>query len=103
MRTQFWLGEIALMMEVPSTSETSVNFYQTTGRNKTEDRHLQTYLMFKHEIILTYQLLKVLVEWNDVTSDIIYRHSVAWRYLFELNDCLATEHQGTLYFDALIL
>jgi hypothetical protein len=26
-----------------STSETSVNFYQTTWRNKPEDSHLQTY------------------------------------------------------------
>jgi hypothetical protein len=33
---------IALMMEVTSTSETSVNFYQTTRRNKAEDSHLHT-------------------------------------------------------------
>jgi hypothetical protein len=31
---------IALMMEAVSTSETSVNFYQTTGRNAPEDSHL---------------------------------------------------------------
>jgi hypothetical protein len=29
-------------MEVASTSETSVNFYQTTGRNSKENRHLHT-------------------------------------------------------------
>jgi hypothetical protein len=34
-----WL--IALMMEAVSTSETSVNFYQTTRRNNPEDSHLQ--------------------------------------------------------------
>jgi hypothetical protein len=30
---------IALMMEAVSTSETSVNFYQTTWRNISEDSH----------------------------------------------------------------
>jgi hypothetical protein len=32
---------IALMMEAASTSETSVNFYQTTRRFNPEDRHLR--------------------------------------------------------------
>jgi hypothetical protein len=31
----------ALMMEAASTSETSVNYYQTTGRNNPEDSHIQ--------------------------------------------------------------
>jgi hypothetical protein len=31
---------IALMMEAASTSETSVNFHQTTWRNNSEDSHL---------------------------------------------------------------
>jgi hypothetical protein len=31
---------IAVMMEATSTSETSVNFYQTTRRNNPEDSHL---------------------------------------------------------------
>jgi hypothetical protein len=31
---------IVLMMEAESTSETSVNFYQTTRRNIPEDSHL---------------------------------------------------------------
>jgi hypothetical protein len=37
---------LALMMETASTSETSVNFYQTAWRNIPEDSHLQenTYL-----------------------------------------------------------
>jgi hypothetical protein len=30
------------MMEAASTSETSVNFYQTTRRNNPENSHLQT-------------------------------------------------------------
>jgi hypothetical protein len=30
---------IALMMDAASTSETSVNFYQTTWRNNPEDSH----------------------------------------------------------------
>jgi hypothetical protein len=33
---------IALMMEAASTSETSVNFYQTARRNNPEDSHLHT-------------------------------------------------------------
>jgi hypothetical protein len=33
---------IALMMEAANTSETSVNFYQTTGSNNPEDSHLHT-------------------------------------------------------------
>jgi hypothetical protein len=31
---------ITLMMDAESTSETSVNFYQTTRRNMPEDGHL---------------------------------------------------------------
>jgi hypothetical protein len=30
-----------MMMEAASTSETSVNFYQTSRRNNQEDSHLQ--------------------------------------------------------------
>jgi hypothetical protein len=33
---------IALMTEVASTFETSVNFYQTTRRNNPEDSHTDT-------------------------------------------------------------
>jgi hypothetical protein len=33
---------IALTMEAASTSETSVNFYQTTWRYNPEDSHLHT-------------------------------------------------------------
>jgi hypothetical protein len=33
---------IVLMMEAARTSETSVNFYQTTRRNNSEDSHLHT-------------------------------------------------------------
>jgi hypothetical protein len=34
-------GIISLMMDAASTSETSVNIYQTTRRNNPEDSHLQ--------------------------------------------------------------
>jgi hypothetical protein len=46
--TVFWdvalcnLAVIALMMEAANTSETSVNFYQTTRHNIPEDSHLHT-------------------------------------------------------------
>jgi hypothetical protein len=32
-----WSGQMVLMMEAAGTSETSVNFYQTTRRNTPED------------------------------------------------------------------
>jgi hypothetical protein len=39
----FWtVAPIALMLEAASTSETSVNFYQTTRRNNPEESHLHT-------------------------------------------------------------
>jgi hypothetical protein len=41
----FWViaqWAIALMTEAASTSETSINFYQTTRRNNPEDSHLHT-------------------------------------------------------------
>jgi hypothetical protein len=37
-----WRGYLSTLLPfVASTSETSVNFYQNTWRNKTEDSHLQ--------------------------------------------------------------
>jgi hypothetical protein len=41
----FWVVAqgIALMMEAARTSETMVNFYQTTRRYNPEDSHLQTH------------------------------------------------------------
>jgi hypothetical protein len=33
---------VALMMDAANASETSVNFYQTTGGNNPEDSHLHT-------------------------------------------------------------
>jgi hypothetical protein len=49
---------IALMMEAASTSETSVNFYQTTRRNIPENSNLHTrhrenlksHIMCRHDI-----------------------------------------------------
>jgi hypothetical protein len=35
-----WTGFIALMLKAVSTSETSVNFNQTTRRNNPEDSHI---------------------------------------------------------------
>jgi hypothetical protein len=36
------LAMITLVMEAADTSEPSVNFYQTTGRNNPEDSHLHS-------------------------------------------------------------
>jgi hypothetical protein len=39
----FWVvAPCLLIMEAESTSETSVNFYHTTGRSSPEDSHLHT-------------------------------------------------------------
>jgi hypothetical protein len=39
----FWVVAIALMMEAARTSETLVNFYQTTRRYNPKDSHLRTH------------------------------------------------------------
>jgi hypothetical protein len=46
-------GDIALMMEAARTSETLVNFYQTTRRYNPEDSHLRTH---HHENLKSYFL-----------------------------------------------
>jgi hypothetical protein len=38
----FWIVAIILMMEAARTSETFVNFYQTTRRYNPEDSHLRS-------------------------------------------------------------
>jgi hypothetical protein len=38
---------IALMMEAAGTSETSVNFYQTTRRNNPKDSYLHNEMLHK--------------------------------------------------------
>jgi hypothetical protein len=49
---------IALMMEAASTSETSVNFYQTTRRNNPEDSHLLgLYILSVYVILLVRECL----------------------------------------------
>jgi hypothetical protein len=49
---------ISLMMEAANTSETSVNFYQTTRRSIPEDSHLHVSLLIVF-ITLTVSLLLV--------------------------------------------
>jgi hypothetical protein len=56
----FWVvapcsDEIALMMEAASTSETSVNFYQTTWRNNPEHSHLH----FRRRENLKFHILAI--------------------------------------------
>jgi hypothetical protein len=52
------LVDVYLMVEVVSTSETSVNFHQTTWRNIPEDSHLQDEDIL---LILYCNLLKMLL------------------------------------------
>jgi hypothetical protein len=49
-----WTDDEALMMEAVSTSDTSVNFYQTTQRNIPEDSHLFIFAAVK-TLNLTHQ------------------------------------------------
>jgi hypothetical protein len=49
---------IALMMEAASTSETSVNFYQTTRRYNPEDSHLRTH---RRENLKSYSVITYLL------------------------------------------
>jgi hypothetical protein len=42
---------IALMMEAARTSETLVNFYQTTQHYNPEDSHLHVHCLSRYEII----------------------------------------------------
>jgi hypothetical protein len=53
---------IALMMEAARTSETSVNFYQTTRRYNPEDSHLRTH---RRENLKSY-LCVVTDFWRDL-------------------------------------
>jgi hypothetical protein len=50
------LKMIALMMEAARTSETLVNFYQTTRRYNPEDSHLHTHRRENLKSYLTFQV-----------------------------------------------
>jgi hypothetical protein len=50
----FWVVEIALRVEAARTSETSVNFYQTTRRNNTEDSLLHSQILPKADVQKKY-------------------------------------------------
>jgi hypothetical protein len=49
---------IALMMKASSTSETLVNFYQTTQLNNPEDSHLRTH---RRENLKSYTVMNLRV------------------------------------------
>jgi hypothetical protein len=57
------------MMEAASTSETSVNFYQTTRRNTPEDSHLHTRRRENLESHYTFFFVKAP---KECESDIIF-------------------------------
>jgi hypothetical protein len=79
------------MMEAVSTSETSVNFYQTTRRNIPENSHLHTprreNLQSHHEVSLSscvlcpehmYISLQVLREhWQSRLVGLVWRHTLS--------------------------
>jgi hypothetical protein len=45
-RRTFIINKIAQMIDAANTSETSVNFYQSTRRNSPEDGHLLILYLF---------------------------------------------------------
>jgi hypothetical protein len=66
----YWLEParaIALMMEVESISETSVNFYETTRRNIPEDNHL----------LLLWQVCIITNLCRDIEIDGYYKYTYA--------------------------
>jgi hypothetical protein len=78
--------EDALMMEAGWTSETLVNFYQTTRRNNPEDSHLPIYNLFydpllgriirKHASVSMYGAKSELTVAHFVTESMnIYNHT----------------------------
>jgi hypothetical protein len=78
--TVFWVVApcsklMTLMMESASTSETSVNFYQTTRRNNPEDSYIQINgnlpACFLSNITSLYQLQRLLsVKWYASNRDV---------------------------------
>jgi hypothetical protein len=55
---------MALIMEAARTSETSVNFYQTTQRYNPEDSHLHTHRRENLKSYLVLFLVRKPVMWN---------------------------------------
>jgi hypothetical protein len=79
---------IALMMVAASTSETSVNFYQTTRRNNPEDSHLQSNKLtgpYKHTNWVSAHLTTLFhvhrsrsVKWWDVRETAMCGMTRSW-------------------------
>jgi hypothetical protein len=66
---------LALMMEVASTSEMLVNFYQTTRRNNLEASHLQSTSCFAH--IFSYQVwdyLGNIIIWFALVPSLLHKY-----------------------------
>jgi hypothetical protein len=51
----FWAAMVALMMEAARSSETLVNFYQTTRRYNPEDSHIHFCLLFNNSNALCHK------------------------------------------------
>jgi hypothetical protein len=69
------------MTEATSTSETSVNFYQTTRRNNPEDSHLHTRRlenMKSHSVSRSPYLYLMCVEVNTAKAEELFFSS--WLY-----------------------
>jgi hypothetical protein len=69
----FWVVAIVLMMEAASTSETSVNSYQSTRRNNPDDSHLRNLYAF---LFLPIRATSLMNRYIPATSQCVDRYEV---------------------------
>jgi hypothetical protein len=85
------------MMEAASTSETSVNFHQTTRRNNPEDSHLHTCRRENFRSYLSNLLTGCIIHFPSHKHD-IYNQSLAYTasttYAFHKVATCCLHHQG---------
>jgi hypothetical protein len=85
-----WRWVFALMMEIVSTSETSLNFYQTTRRNIPKDGHLHT----RRRENLKSHTVDRCVRTIAVSCDERKLHRVTWEFMARVWVC----PENPLYF-----
>jgi hypothetical protein len=92
-----WLSEsvIALMLEAARTSETLVNFYQTTRRYNPEDSHLRTH---RRENLKSYFEKSLYEIWGSHESEDadagLLGSGLAGRYQLKIRDSMFLRNDG---------
>jgi hypothetical protein len=76
----------ALMMETASTSETSINFFQSIRRNNPEDNHLQGNIFEKDRtsVAVPAQYVSPCSSPRDQTTQVIWSHHCIVQGFFTL-------------------